>query len=168
MSELAELKELMLREPRWTLAVAESLTCGLLQARLGEQSGASQFFLGGITTYSLAQKVRHLGVDETVAAPVNSVSELVARQMARGARALFGSDFALATTGYAEPPAADVAPYAWWSVSDGRANEGPLELSGCITCPEQTRQQVRESVVEAALLALLMHLRERRGRDVSA
>ena len=46
-----------------------------MQARIGEISGASNFFLGGITAYSLDQKVRHLGVDRTAARRVNSVSD---------------------------------------------------------------------------------------------
>jgi len=83
--------------------VAESLTCGRVQARIGQISGASEFFLGGITTYSLDQKVRHLGVDRAGASAVNSVSAAVAEQMARGVCALFGSELGLATTGYAEP-----------------------------------------------------------------
>ena len=64
---MSDLKNLMLREPRLTLAVAESLTCGRLQARIGAISGASEFFLGGMTAYSLEQKVRHLGVDRAAA-----------------------------------------------------------------------------------------------------
>jgi nicotinamide-nucleotide amidase len=98
-----ELKKLLLREPRRTLAVAESITCGHLQARIGAISGASEFFLGGITAYTLEEKVKHLGVKRAAAKAVNSVSAEVAEQMALGACALFGSDFALATTGYAEP-----------------------------------------------------------------
>ena len=82
---MSDLKALMLREPRLTLAVAESLTCGRLQARIGAISGASDFFLGGVTAYSLDQKVRHLGVNRAGAAAVNSVSGAVAEQMARGA-----------------------------------------------------------------------------------
>ncbi len=132
----------MLREPRRTLAVAESVTCGHLQARIGAISGASEFFLGGITTYTLDEKVKHLGVKRAAAKAVNSVSAGVAEQMARGACALFGSDFALATTGYAEPfglaqgrpfddkpsrtaqgrPSACrevnvTAPFAWWALA---------------------------------------------------
>ena len=57
----------MLRAPRLTLAVAESLTCGHLQAAIGAISGASEFFRGGLTAYTLAQKVRHLGVDRAAA-----------------------------------------------------------------------------------------------------
>ena len=100
---MTELKELMLQPARRTLAVAESLTCGRVQARIGAISGASEFFLGGITAYTLDQKVKHLGVDRAVAAPVNSVAAAVAEQMARGVCALFGSELGLATTGYAEP-----------------------------------------------------------------
>ena len=69
-----ELKRLMLAPPRLTLAVAESVTCGRLQARIGAISGASEFFLGGITAYTIAQKVRHLGVDRAQAEAVDAVS----------------------------------------------------------------------------------------------
>ena len=75
---MSELKELLLREPRLTLAVAESLTCGNVQAHIGRVSGASNFFLGGITAYTLAQKVRHLGVDHDRAAVANCVSGEIA------------------------------------------------------------------------------------------
>src|ERR1039458_8239901 len=73
-----ELKKLLLREPRRTLAVAESITCGHLQARIGAISGASEFFLGGITAYTLDEKVKHLGVKRAAAKAVNSVSAEVA------------------------------------------------------------------------------------------
>jgi nicotinamide-nucleotide amidase len=58
-----DLAPLFLAKPRLTLAVAESLTCGQVQAKIGTVAGASRYFLGGITAYSLAQKVRHLGVN---------------------------------------------------------------------------------------------------------
>ena len=62
MADMDDLKDIMLRGPRLTLAVAESLTGGRVQARITAISGASEFFLGGMTAYSLDQKVRHLGV----------------------------------------------------------------------------------------------------------
>jgi len=46
---MSELKELMLRPPALTLAVAESVTAGHVQARVAAVSGASEFFLGGLT-----------------------------------------------------------------------------------------------------------------------
>jgi nicotinamide-nucleotide amidase len=168
------LRELMLKEPRMTLAAAESMTSGRIQARVGAISGASDFFLGGITAYSLGQKVRHLGVSRELAEPVDSVSAAVAEQMAIGACALFGADLAVATTGYAEPaPAKSVAaPFAWWAVALRPGLEPALRLRsgqalracGRIDCPGASRSEAQERVAEAALAALLVWLREIRGR----
>lgn len=125
---MIELKNLLLREPRRTLAVAESITCGHLQARIGAISGASEFFLGGITAYTLDEKVKHLGVKRAAAKAVNSISAGVAEQMARGACALFGSDFALATTGYAEP--FDLAQGRPFDSEPNRTAQGKLSAKG--------------------------------------
>lgn len=158
---MSELKELMLRPPRLTLAVAESLTCGRIQARVGAISGASNFFLGGITAYTLDQKVRHLGVGRAEAAPLNSVSGAVAEQMARGVCVLFGSDLGLATTGYAEPSAEwNVAqPFAWWGLARRREDESFALLSRRVEFPGAPRTQVQEEVAEAAMTALIECLR---------
>ena len=122
MSVLNELKALMLRAPRLTLATAESMTVGLVQAKVGGISGASEFFLGGITAYTLEQKVRHLAVNRAAARRVNCVSAQVAAEMARGACALFDSDLGVATTGYAEPSEVDgvAEPFAWWALARRR------------------------------------------------
>jgi nicotinamide-nucleotide amidase len=154
---MSDLKELMLRSPRLTLAVAESLTCGRLQARIGAVSGASEFFLGGVTAYSLDQKVRHLGVDRAVAESVNSVSAAVAEQMARGACELFGADIAAATTGYAEasPDWKVSTPFAWWALARREPRGGFALRSGRIDCPGLTRIAIQERVAEAAYDALL-------------
>ena len=85
------------------LAVAESLTGGRIQSLITSVSGASRFFEGGITTYTLDQKVRHLSVDREHAASCNCVSSSVAKEMAIGVCELFHVDYSIATTGYAEP-----------------------------------------------------------------
>ena len=82
----------MIAPPAWTLAVAESLTSGRLQAAIGERSGASDYFLGGLTAYTIDQKVTHLGVDRDEADRTNAVSEKVADEMVLGVCRLFGSD----------------------------------------------------------------------------
>lgn len=163
MDDTAELKALMLRAPRLTLAVAESMTCGRLQALIGEISGASEFFLGGVTAYNLEQKVRHLGVDRSAAAAVNCVSAAVAEQMARGASVLFGADVGVATTGYAEPSPAQGAgePFAWWAVAR-HAPDGWRVHSGRVDCPGRTRVEAQEMVARAAMAALLAQLRAAR------
>jgi nicotinamide-nucleotide amidase len=158
----SELKVLMLAPPRLTLAVAESVTCGRLQARIGAISGASQFFLGGITAYTIAEKVRHLGVDRSMAEQSDAVSPEVAEQMARGACALFGSDIAVATTGYAEPaPERGVMhPMAFWALAR-RCNGNTYALQqGRIELPRASRIEMQEAVADAALMALLSHLRD--------
>ncbi len=150
------------REPRLTLAVAESVTCGQVQARVGAISGASEFFLGGITAYTLDQKVRHLGVDRAAAAAVDCVSEEVARQMARGACELFGSDFGVATTGYAEPASGTPEPFAWWAVTR-RASGQWTDRTGRLDCSGLSRTAVQQVIAETVMKELVDAVRAFRG-----
>lgn len=86
------------REAGLTLAVAESVTGGLIASRLSSLIGASDVFRGGIVAYDPAVKHEVLGVPE---GPV--VTEAAAAAMAVGARRTLGADVALATTGVAGP-----------------------------------------------------------------
>jgi nicotinamide-nucleotide amidase len=158
---LDELKRLMLRTPRLTLAAAESMTCGRVQAKVGEISGASNFFLGGLTAYSLEQKVRQLGVDRRAAKKVNCVSAAVAEQMARGACTLFGSDVAIATTGYAEPSAQDrvADPFAWWAIAHRRRGRFLHVASGRVECIGARRIDAQVIVAEAVIAELVAYLK---------
>ena len=160
----AELKALMLRAPALTLAAAESMTCGRVQARVGEISGASNFFCGGLTAYSLEQKVRHLGVNRAAAKKVNSVSMEVAEQMARGVCKLFDSDLGVATTGYAERSPADgvAEPFAWWAIAHRRGGKFLAVRSGRMECPGATRIDAQVFVADAVLAELAAYLRELR------
>ncbi len=159
---MSQLKELLLRPPRLTLAVAESLTSGRLQAKIGAISGASNFFLGGLTAYTLDQQVRHLRVDRASAKAVNCVSAEVAAQMARGACELFGSDLALATTGYAEPSVEWNVPhpFAWYALAHRRSTDDFFIQTVQIDCPTLDRTAVQDRVAAAALAALLKYLHE--------
>lgn len=162
---MLELKELMLKEPRYTLAAAESITCGRIQAKIGQISGASEFFLGGITAYTLEQKVKHLGVPREIAEPVNCISQEVAELMAQGGCHLFGSTLALATTGYAEPePTKNIQyPFAWWALAHDLGDGRMAVQSGMVECPGSNRQTAQEAVAMAALSALKRYLRQTRG-----
>ncbi len=163
---MIELKDLLLREPKWTLAAAESLTCGSVQASIGAMSGASQFFAGGITTYNIDQKVKHLGVDRRVAAPVNCVSEEVARQMAQGACALFETNLAVATTGYAEPvPELNVKePFAWWAIAHRQVDGAVVVKTGRTNCDGMKREQAQGCITKTLLSELRDYLRTVRER----
>jgi len=162
---LAGLKDLLGASPRLTLAAAESLTSGRVQAKIGAISGASEFFLGGITAYTIAQKVRHLGVGRRPAIAANGVSERVVREMAGGVCSLFGSDLGVATTGYAEPAPGQgiAAPMAWWAVCH-RGSAGPgIVRVGRIELRGLRRVQVQEAVADAVLADLVEYLQGLRG-----
>ena len=90
-----------------SIATAESLTGGGLVARLVDVPGASHVVRGGVCTYAVDTKASVLGVSESQLALTGPVDEQVARQMARGARALFRSDIGVSTTGVAGPGPAD-------------------------------------------------------------
>lgn len=87
----------------YTLAVAESCTGGHVLNSLTDVPGSSTYVLGGIVAYSNAAKIGHLGVDSATLEADGAVSEMTARQMARGVRTALGADIGLATTGIAGP-----------------------------------------------------------------
>ncbi|MFQ6673856.1 MAG: nicotinamide-nucleotide amidohydrolase family protein, partial [Fidelibacterota bacterium] len=93
----------LLREEGLTLAVAESCTGGLLADRLTDVPGSSDYFLGGVVTYSDGAKVSMLGVKEDTLASTGAVSEETAREMARGVRELLQAHLGVAITGIAGP-----------------------------------------------------------------
>ena len=86
-----------------TLAVAESCTGGLIGHRLTEVPGASDYFLGGVVSYSNDAKCDLLRVPAAVLARHGAVSPETARDMARGVREVFHAAIGLATTGIAGP-----------------------------------------------------------------
>lgn len=86
-----------------TIAVAESCTGGLLGARLTEVPGSSRVVLGGTIAYHNDVKVHDLGVSPDDLATHGAVSEPVALQMARGARARTGATIGIGITGIAGP-----------------------------------------------------------------
>ncbi len=85
-----------------TVATAESCTGGRIAATITARSGASRYFMGGLVAYQNEVKERMLGVPREMIERCGVVSREVAEQMVRGACRLFGTDCALASTGYAE------------------------------------------------------------------
>lgn len=93
----------LLGQRKATVAVAESLTGGLLAAALTTAAGASARFRGGVVSYATDVKASDVGVDRTLLKSRGPVDPDVARQMAAGARQRFGATYGLATTGVAGP-----------------------------------------------------------------
>lgn len=86
-----------------TLAVAESLTGGLLAATLVDVPGVSAVFRGGLVVYATPLKAALAGVPEDLLAARGPVDPDVALALARGARERCGADWGLGTTGVAGP-----------------------------------------------------------------
>ena len=101
--DLAALLMAPLAARRATVAVAESCTGGLLGGRFTAVPGSSSVFLGGVIAYANEVKTRELGVDPDLIETHGAVSEQVARAMASGVRARFGSTVGIGVTGIAGP-----------------------------------------------------------------
>ena len=86
-----------------TVAVGESLTGGLLAARLTDVPGSSEAFRGGVVAYSYDAKERLLGVPRDGLAQFGAVSAESAADMAVGARESLGATYGLSLTGVAGP-----------------------------------------------------------------
>lgn len=138
-----------LRRRSLTIAAAESLTAGLVTARIAEVPGASEVLRGGVTTYATDTKADVLGVAPELLAHV--VSQAVAEAMARRVRVLFGSDIGVATTGVAGPADLDGQPAgtAWIAVATAGG------VSARLLRVEGDRGTVRARVADAALALAL-------------
>ena len=138
----------LLRRQGLTLGTAESVTGGLIAARLTDVAGASDVLRGGVVSY--ASDVKH-EVLEVPRGPV--VSEEAAAAMAEGACRVLGCDVAVATTGVAGPGEQEgVAPGTVFFAStvDGITETGVVKLPF-------DRQRTRQFSV----ITVLDHLRRR-------
>ncbi|MDN3021249.1 CinA family protein [Streptomyces sp. S.PB5] len=142
-----------------TLAVAESLTGGLVAAEITAAPGASKAFRGSVTAYATELKHELLGVDAALLAERGAVDPQVAAQMAAGVRKALGADWGLATTGVAGPEEQDGKPVGTVYVAvDGGSPErsgggkvSSLRLNG-------DRAEIRMESVRSVLALLLQEL----------
>lgn len=93
----------LLRSKNQTVSTAESCTGGNIATMLTSIPGSSAYYTGSVISYSNSVKRNLLGVDEKLISEKGAVSEEVVREMARGARNVFKTDYALATSGIAGP-----------------------------------------------------------------
>ena len=93
----------LLKEKNMTFSAAESCTGGELAKRFTDMPGASEFFLGGVTTYTNGAKSKLLGIDPALIEEKGAVSFEVAKEMAERVRELIGTDMGVGVTGLAGP-----------------------------------------------------------------
>jgi nicotinamide-nucleotide amidase len=155
--EINSIKDYMLRH-HTTVAIAESVTSGHLQAAFSLAESAGLFFQGGMTVYNLGQKARHLFVEPIHADNVNCVSELIAEQMALQISRNFSSNYGLGVTGYAAPvPEKNINElFAFYAISQ----DGSVIRTGKIIADEADALQVQLYFVKEvihAFSAMLEH-----------
>ncbi|MCX2681590.1 competence/damage-inducible protein A [Galbibacter sp. EGI 63066] len=97
----------VLAERKETLATAESFTGGGIAATFTAVPGASAYFKGSVVSYATQTKIDVLGVDKELVEKYSVVSAQVAEAMAQNALKMFGTNYAIATTGNAGPTKGD-------------------------------------------------------------
>jgi nicotinamide-nucleotide amidase len=148
----------LLRGRHATVATAESCTGGLIAARLTEQPGSSDFFLGSFITYTDEQKRRLLGIPAVLLEQYTAVSEPVVKAMAEAALEKTGADYALSVTGYAGP-AGGTADNPVGTVFIGLATPSGTKVSRMRWGSDRTR--VRALATQTALDMLRRELQSR-------
>ncbi|MFF1452696.1 CinA family protein [Streptomyces sp. NPDC058274] len=145
-----------------TLAVAESLTGGLVAAEITAAPGASKGFRGSVTVYATELKHELLGVDATLLAERGAVDPQVAAQMAAGVRKALGADWGIATTGVAGPEPQDGQPVGTVYVAvDGPATKNSDAVDGRKVASLRLnggRAEIRMESVRSVLALLLKEL----------
>jgi nicotinamide-nucleotide amidase len=139
-----------------TLATAESLTGGLLAARITDVPGASRSFVGGVVSYATRVKVSVLGVPPEVVQEHGAVSEECALAMAHGVRDRLDATWGLATTGVAGPDQQEGREVGtvWVAIAGpGGATARLLALGG-------DRPAIRQATCDAVLELLASELGE--------
>jgi nicotinamide-nucleotide amidase len=163
---------LMLTYRGETLAVAESLTGGLVAAELTEVPGASKAFLGSVTAYATELKHRMLGVDEKLLEEHGAVDGRVALQMAEGVRRALRADWGVATTGVAGPEPQDGQPVGTVYVAvvgggTGATDDQDASAGGKVRALRLngTRAEIRMESVRSVLALLVEELLDAGGAE---
>ena len=134
-------------ENNLTLGSVESFTGGLFATTITSISGASKFYKGSFITYATEEKIKLLGIPESVVQQFGVVSKEVAYYMANNARQLLDVDVCVSFTGNAGPDAMENKPVGEVHIgiaTKDRAQIYSLNLNG-------TRDEIRRQAVDFAI-----------------
>jgi len=154
----------MLRDGGLSLSVAESCTGGLLSKLITDTPGCSDYFQGGVISYSNEVKIKLLGVSPETLEEFGAVSSNTALEMADGVRRALSTDIALAVTGIAGPGGGSPhKPVGLVFVALSRASGESLVREFHFKGP---RQEVRQQSANAALALLMECMKEMEGQEM--
>ena len=153
---IADLAVKALKNKQSTLATAESCTGGLIAKSVTDIAGSSAVFVGGMVTYTNRIKIDVLGVDADIIAEHSEVSHACAEAMAKRAKGVFGTDYALSATGYAGPGGGTEKDPTGTVYIGIATPTGVRSERICVT--NATRAQVRNTVAHYALEMLLSEI----------
>ncbi len=153
------------RERGLSLSLAESCTGGMIAAALTSVPGASDIFWGSAVTYINGAKEQILGVSHLTLEKHGAVSEECAREMAEGARRIYGADVAMSVTGIAGPGGgSELKPVGtvWFGFSSREGTEA-------FRCRfDGDRSEIRRQTAERVLTFLLKKCASEEGRGGGA
>ncbi|MHB1347923.1 MAG: CinA family nicotinamide mononucleotide deamidase-related protein, partial [Candidatus Humimicrobiaceae bacterium] len=98
-------KSILSMDKKITISTAESVTGGLISSMIADVAGSSDYFTGGIISYSNESKINILNVEKEDIRKHGAVSREVCIKMALSARKIFDSDYSVSATGFAGPTA---------------------------------------------------------------
>lgn len=151
-------KELLslLYESEKTVGTAESCSSGMIASAITLVPGASDYFKGGIVSYSDQIKIDVLKVDADVIAEKTAVCEEVAIQMVKGVIDVLNVDYAISATGFAGPGGADGVPVGTiWLACGNKDEQFTLKLT-----EDEGRERNIENAVDSAMQLLLEFIRQ--------
>lgn len=153
--EINAIKDILISREE-TIAMAESVTGGHLQAAFSAGMDASKYFQGGITAYNIGQKARHLHIDPIMGSRVNCVAEKIADKMAIEVAKMFASDYGVGITGYASivPEAEKEGLFAYFSL----AYKGEIVLTNKLNSPEKHPHDVQVEYTQQVIKEVLNYL----------
>ncbi|MDH7507856.1 MAG: nicotinamide-nucleotide amidohydrolase family protein [Methanomassiliicoccales archaeon] len=123
-----------LRKKGKTIAVAESMTGGLVASLITDVPGSSDYFVGGVVAYSNEMKTKLLGVKPSTLEKFGAVSEQTAMEMAKGVREITGAGIGSSLTGIAGP--------------GGGTDKKPVGLVYCAVDLGDDIGEVRKAIIE--------------------
>jgi PncC family amidohydrolase len=139
-----------------TVAVAESLTAGLLASAIGEGPDAKEWFCGGVVAYQTAVKQQVLGLADGV----DPCSAACATQLAVGVRDLLRADVVVSTTGVGGPDPEDGHPpgsvFIGWATAHDTGSR--------FIAMEGSPAEILDQTVDAAIAVLLETARKTSAR----